>query len=795
MEIKPDDYLNNGLIEIARFGRHTLMKNIMSDKQNQYMLYKLKKKYPVVQRKIQRLIVSIKKQVSKCDPIQLLSFSSDVFLISNLGISSECQLSRENIVSSKMTEYIQSILVSTPLQYKQTKKDPSKRFFHIKKDMAKLYKMIDSFYLCWMANIQEHYPNYDDEIRKIIFESQLLYTVRGHRYQVFEIEYYEKLLMAHNDAFINIFGVSSGEIINGIKKMQYALSQGKIDSIKTLGKLADEFFESEETDIEKFRAKHLKENMNFVEDFFGTRLRNVIDITNWPEKFVKCLSWELNECTDFYDENEFAGWPIIDLPIQKRPFIVIDNKYYCFDYYSFMDNFYRAVQKAISREAPDYKWSDFQKEASENMVADVFSQILPGCKFHRDNYYPQNKSIKKLTENDLIIEYENVLLIVEVKAGSFVYTPPITDFENHIKSYKSLIEKADHQCMNTYNFLTSTKIATFYNKDASKKFQIDMSKISDIYMVTVTIDNINDFAARAEKLNFLQLKCDAISLSIDDLMVYREFFDSPLVFLHFLKQRRQATQESKLALSDELDHLGMYIKHNMYCLQLKEYPDDAIVQFYGYREELDKYFCSLYHPQLKSQKPSQTIPDLFVSIIKYLTNSNNKMKVDIADYLLNFSSEAKDELVKSVDYALNRQNKTGNMIAFSTAGDSDSKLRYTLFVEQPGVLNCTEKYKREYTLSTLIWNGEKNRTLLNFKFDNSNIFIGLSFKRYTVSDIKNDEYSKLLIQGKNRAEMRVDLYLKQYKTIENNQFCPCASGKIYSECCGFRRARGQNSVL
>jgi len=30
MEIKPDDYYNNGTVEMAHFGRHTLLKNIMS---------------------------------------------------------------------------------------------------------------------------------------------------------------------------------------------------------------------------------------------------------------------------------------------------------------------------------------------------------------------------------------------------------------------------------------------------------------------------------------------------------------------------------------------------------------------------------------------------------------------------------------------------------------------------------------------------------------------------------------------------------------------------------------------
>lgn len=148
-----------------------------------------------------------------------------------------------------------------------------------------------------------------------------------------------------------------------------------------------------------------------------------------------------------------------------------------------------------------------------------------------------------------------------MKAGSFVYTPPITDFDNHIVSYKNLIEKADHQCKNTYDYLMANDNAIIYNQDGSIKAQFDMTKVDDVFMFSVTVDNINDFAARADKLNFLNLKCNAICLSIDDLMVYRNYFDSPLQFLHFIQQRKQATQENKLALNDELDHLGMYIKH------------------------------------------------------------------------------------------------------------------------------------------------------------------------------------------------------------------------------------------
>ena len=90
--------------------------------------------------------------------------------------------------------------------------------------------------------------------------------------------------------------------------------------------------------------------------------------------------------------------------------------------------------------------------------------------------------------------------------------------------------------------------SALYDENHKVKAVIDMDKISSIFMMSVTIDNINAFAAKAEKLRFMQLKSNAISIAVDDLMVYREYFNSPLMFLHFLQQRSLATQESKLAL-------------------------------------------------------------------------------------------------------------------------------------------------------------------------------------------------------------------------------------------------------
>ena len=783
MRIEPDDYFSNGLFEMARFGTNTVLRNNMTENQRNRLIKKQQKEYPRIKKRINRRILSIRKQVSKCDPVQLLSFASDMFLMSNLGISSEIESSSDDIFVSRMTEYIQSIIASTPIKYKPSKRDPSLRFFKIQKQLVSLHKLIQRFYFCWSACFDKLFPDYTDDIRKIIFESQLLYLVRGSRYQFLEFEYYERLLVVHDEVFTSTFGISSHEIIEGVKKLQYALSQGKLDAIYDLRELMDGYFEAGETDVAKFNEMYPEAGRDFADNFLGTKLRDVIAITGWPEKFVKSLSWEINECSDFFGEKEFSGWPVVDLPIQKRPFIKIGDQYYCFDYYSFIDNFYRAIQKAVSRDNPSYRWSDYQKEASEKMVGDVFSQILPGCSVLRDNYYPINKSLKKLTENDLLIRYGNVLLIVEVKAGSFVYTAPLTDFDNHIVSYQNLIEKADKQCKSTYDYLLSSNEAIIYNQDASIKTKINMREIKDIFTISVTIDNINDYAARAEKLKFLELKSKAVCISIDDLMVYREFFDSPLVFLHFLQQRRQATQESKLALNDELDHLGMYIKHNMYCIQLADYPEDAHIRFHGYREELDNYFCKLYHPQLCPSKPSLKIPDLFLEIINHLEKSDFEDRIQASNYLLNFSSDAREQFCQSVEYALQRQPQIGHMLAFGTAGDGEHTLRYTSFVEHPGIKAFTDEYKRQYTLSTLLWNNDPNRIMLDLLFDANGQFISFKYKQYTITDIDPAEQKILWDMGKERATLRLRTYLKQHKQINPYDICPCGSGKKYQECC------------
>ncbi len=782
---------NNGIVEMGQIGQNIFLHNILSQNDHSKLMDELSKQEPELKSEIDSLILKIRDNILKCDPLQLLNYAQLNFLKSLLGTTSEFQLQGlDNIAIGRSVEYIQSVYVSCEKSQPEAIEDPSKLFFEISAEIEQLYQLVHQYYIAFFAAYKKSHE-INDELLKEIFEAQASYLVRGHRYQAFELDYYRYLLMPHNDIFLKLFNMSSNDIIEGIGKLQYALSQGRMDPMNGLMSMFDALKDVDQKDIEHVMSIQMETGQKLVQDFFGVGLNDVCNITRWSKAFVKELSFGVGEYTDFFADKEYSGWPIIDLPIQKKPFIEIENQYYCFDYYSFTDNFYRAIQKMIPNKDPDYNWSSIQQQASESMTADVFQKLLPGCSIYKNNYYPRNKSLKQMCENDLIIQYYDCLMVVEIKAGTFVYTPPIFDFNHHIESYKKLIEESENQCQRTFDYLSSKDNAQLYNEDKTEKGCIDMSKISDIYLLSVTVDNINVFAARAEKLSFIKANCRAISIAIDDLMVYQSYFDSPLKFLHFLKNRRAATLLRTLVPTDELDHLGMYIKHNCYAMYFSGMSRGRTNPI-GFREELDNYFTQIYHPQLNPVKPQQAIPGLFEKIIAFLDKSNYDNKVQISNYFLDFSSEAKTQFSNQIEQVFTYQKTTGQTRIISSIGKEANGLRYSCFISQPGVPRPTEETQKDYVLSNMVLNSDENRTQINLDLDDFQEIKGVSICFYSKKDIPTDRWEELRIQGERLASDRLQRYIASNgNKIGRNELCPCGSGKKYKKCCG----RSPNQAL
>lgn len=753
---------------------------------------------------INKLIEEIKELISCCDPLKLMKYGYDRFIGATGGIAAEVNLSREAVFIGRELEYIQSVLVSSENRYGKGENNINEPeiFAKISSKINELYSLTQFSLIYRTAkSLKDNNFQLNLDIEEFLMEAQLSMFVRGDRYAIYEIPHLKSLLEAHSEELIKLYGISINEFIDGMANIQKSLLS--IKNSKIFGEDSSEFFkiielfnkyeEFEQSELNRDDSTSLEDTMDrFMKSLDMKSLKcfdeNVYDdfdlekITKFPRSLLEDLSYKLNENKYFYN-NDYAGYPIIELPVFSKPFINIDNKFYCFDYYNLFDNIYRVMQKVIRGKDATYKdkWMSVQMETTEKIVADLFKKLLPNCTIYTSNYYPKNKSLKQCNENDILVIYDDNLIIIEVKAGAYSYRAPILDIESHIKSLKTLVEKADNQAQRTLEYFQSNKSAKIYDSNKNEKCKINIEEFDEVTLMSVTLDNFNEFCAKIEKLKFLNINKNSIAISIDDLRVYSDYFDTPIEFLHYLKQRKIATENNNLYLNDELDHLGMYIEGNLYS-QCFDSEDNKRIQAYGFREEIDEYFASLINKGFEIEKPKQYIPVEVEKIIKFLGESEIKNRVKLGYYLLDFSSEIKEDINNKISLALTRQKEINRMVQISLMGEKP----LNIFCHQENVKELSLDEIEKYTLAHMIEFDEEIRLELNIYYDARNRIKNINFKFHEKDNIPKEKIEEIKKYAEELFEYRIENYKKQHgiKKIGRNEKCPCGSNKKYKNCHG-----------
>lgn len=731
-------------------------------------------------KEIRECIESIRSYIQIDQQEILLMAVTDISSFSNPSPEGNILFYKQNDLPSRPVEYLQSLIASTnnTICLHVTDEDIDRLAHQYLHDQEILFEKTTQYLLYRNLTLDD-----DSETNRLTFEAQMMHMVRGNRYSFLQIDYIRPLVLVHDSEFQKLFGVSANAVVDGYKRLEKTLSSGRLEGLATLRSLFEKAGSAGEINFSKIPEEDSEAAKEASLEAFSVCHFNVERITNWPKAFIEALSFAPGEAR-FFEEGEMQYWPIVTLPIVDRPFITLNGEIYCFDYYSLTDNFYRAIQKAILRLDPDYseQWQQKQKEASESMVKSVFQDMLPGCISYADNCYG---SKKHRNENDLLVIYRDALLVIEVKAGRFTDAPPVSDFDSHIKHYKELIQKSNSQCAQMREYIrNSGSELVLYDQHMQPKATLDISNVNSIFCLSVTIENINTYAARAEKLGFLNLREGVSCIAIDDLMTYREYFDNPLEFLHFLKQREIASLNERLALNDEFDHLGMYIAHNCYSLEVDNIPEEGILYMTGYREELDSYFERVDTPLPQLEKPRQNMPKRFREIIDVLFKSSNPQAVSISSYLLDFSSDARQQLSDGIEMALKRQAYTGRQCALSFSGKGES-IHMTYFVFQDELHDAqTDQEMFDYAASLLLANSESMRMMASFRYDANYTLQSVSARSINIDQIPPSRIDELKSRGEQMGDFRVAKYKKEHGKIGRNQPCPCGSGKKYKKCHG-----------
>jgi len=668
--------------------------------------------------------------------------------------------------------------------------------------------------LTFFTSISDQEPNTDDArvVEEYLVEASSYLALRGRRYTVLERKFLSPLLGAQNELIESIFGVTSDQLIDGVLSIANSIAKGRSKAITDFGKqleVHDPLDRDNPAVVSKYKTVINDEIRDLIERFAGAALYDVEKVAEWPASVIDSLSLHCYSGNDRNDSHEqfLDVNPCGVLPIAKKPFISINGKSYCFSYANLLDNFYRTLYKALKetitacaspitdKKTFEIKWKENQTEASESMAVDILQSLLPGSFAYRNVFHP-TKGIeptrKNLQECDAIISFDDCMLLVEVKGGSFCPTDPVDDPDNHIRSFKKLIESASVQAQSTLDYITRCDtIAPFFDKNGNQVMAISTGQIREYFKLCVSVDDINEFASKAEKLQFLSIPRDTIVLSLDDLLVYEAYFDNPLRFIHYLLQRREATGSPYIRLNDELDHLGLYIEWNQYPARVNALiaeEDVAInrVVFDGMRDNLNRWFEMQFiepesdHSALRPKQPSHPMFDSLIESLGVIKDDPNRRIA--ACSLLDADEESRRTIGISLNQRANALWIPPNCVyeCSNPTGKSAPISIFTEKVDSPNDISvCQSK-----TIAALLGKEEERRIMINLSIDCGQI------TKCSIWVFERACLSKQQIEAANPyinplQEMRKTAIAKQLgRKIGRNEPCPCGSGKKYKKCCG-----------
>lgn len=294
------------------------------------------------------------------------------------------------------------------------------------------------------------------------------------------------------------------------------------------------------------------------------------------------------------------------------------------------------------------KFNKVQKEMSETAFPSILSHQFRNAKVFHEVWYREKGN---WSENDTLILIDDVLIIVEAKAGAAAtIASPESDFNRHAQSVRDLILKAFDQCNRFLEYLASHNEVKLYRRENNRYEESICIRLTDYRVVLpigLTVESFAPFSTLSKQLPGIAPilgKFPFISLSIDELFVINRFLPMTGQLLHYFEIRQTAAGLTKTMIFDEMDHLGAYISKNLFTQDLQRQLNKGadLVVFDGMCKTVDDYFGQPDWEQHPT--PAQDFPDEIRHILCILENQQAPGWLIIDSCLRNFSGEGRKQL-------------------------------------------------------------------------------------------------------------------------------------------------------
>lgn len=784
---------------MARFGNNVVLENAATSEQHAALQRRLRERHPQVVAEIDRLVGAIAAQVSQLPSAQLLRMAWWATAQRRTEAVTESELDEGDAAAQRMIDYIQSIIASVPRSAAQRALEESD-WKTLSNNVHELFRNVNFDLPACASAIAAEDPSFDEDAEEFKVKAQMHWcNVRGHRYQVHEPVYLREMFVPHTAVFQELFGISAEQFVEEMTKLLENLAHGIVGGATELGEFQRDVLaaiklkvDSEGDlgrDFESLMAEVVKEKgweqrgRDVMRRTVGMDAFDVQRVASLPQPLLDHLTWGEGEETEFFAVGDMRGWPLKVWPVFRRPFIRIDGRYYYFDHYSLFDGLYRAMQRIIQSLKPSYKqpWNEIQSRVAETLPFEYLTRILRNATVARPVYYPIKNG--QWAEADGLLLFEDYLFVIEVKAGAFTLAPPSTDLPSYLTSLDRLVLAPAKQGQRFLEYLRSADVVPIYNAAHQEIGRLRRADYRLMTICAVTLDPLTELAAQVQHLRKIGLDVGTEpvwSISIDDLRVYADMFDSPLWFLHFVEQRMAAFQSNAVALEDELDHLGIYLEHNHYAVYAKERQGDenTMLTFAGYRDKIDRFFQARFSDPTTSSPPRQSIPARIAEVIDLIAAKPAIAgRARLSSTLLDWGGEQRAQIARWIDEEVAKHPTTRRPQPLSTNAEPS----VTVFCWSPAVhRNAISALEQARTV--LLLNQEQTRLLLELTYDAQGRLVDVSWTRVDRASIPVSEMTRL--QGEAEALRRARL-ARAIATgrVGRNDPCPCGSRKKYKKCC------------
>ncbi len=768
------------------------------------------------------MIARIAELVAELPPVDLLERAWHEEFRALADVKDDTDIGHDEMTANKMVTYVQSVIASVPRASIQKSKVSEEDWQNLKELVSKLFGFHMRAFTMSLEQRQESAQSYDHDARDAArIESSLVglwYTAWGRRFPAHFTQYLEDLLLPQSAILEDTFGTTATELIRGLVKIDAALRFGHAVTFRDLDELglipdADSLLGLPQTDrlpassapdwVDR-AARHLgwpTEREDVHARVFEQGLFDVARNSQLPEKLLRELSWEPGADDEFFSSGHLAGSPLRTWPIMKRPFLLIDGNYYCFDPSALSDYLYRNLYQIVCRLRADLAdaWRETQAKQMERLAAKYFGRLLPGATIFSNAHYREYGLSGEL---DALVIYDDHLIIVETKGGAYASQPPAIDFPAHIDSVKELGSSATNQAARFKRYLhaaPSVPIFDSNNKRTRNKLaDINLSSFRRVSVCAITLDPFTELAARLHHLTGLGIRLDEPGvwlMSLDDLHVYADVFHNPLVFLHYVEQRSRAARSPILNLDDELDHLGMYMAHNQYSEyvedQHKEQPFELAI-FAGYRADIEHLFAKHLTNPASTRVLQQDTPKRLREVLQALAKSPRQGRARVASYLLDRSGEARDLISDYIEKAVLEGPISDSPRTLATDGEG-SQIVVACWIS--GFPYRSEMEARTYAQTLVVMNNEVERLVLELTYSSGGVLCEVDWQWVRREDIPEDKTPvywsvaddlrrarKGAVIESRRSQPKAGKKAKRRK-IGRNEPCFCGSGKKFKRCC------------